>query len=244
MQEKILNTNNKIQIAINHYHSPKRDSVIIICPGCFICKDAKPFLNMANDFFSHFDVITMNFRGHGKSSGLFTFTAKEHEDLSAVVKYAKEKYSKIGLIGFSLGAATAIIYTATHKDIQSLIAVSAPSDFDKIENHFLKKEAIIPFFEKFELGKTPAIRPGNILQKKPKPIDLIHKISPIPVLFITGSNDPIISPWHTDELYKKAHEPKAILKFQDGIHAEELYLKSRNKFLKECITWFENTINI
>lgn len=242
MKELRLNTNDKIQIAVNHYKSFKRKSIIIICPGCFMSKDASPFLDMSADLFSQFDIITMDFRGHGRSSGLFTFTAREHNDLRTVVRFAKEKYSRIGLIGFSLGAATAIIYAAKYKDVQSIIAISAPVDFSKIENRFLKKEAVIPALEKFEVLKSPNIRPGNIFLKKQKPIDIVNKIHPIPILLISGSDDPIVFPWHAEELYKKACEPKAIVKFQEGLHAEELYLKSKDKFLKVCIDWFERTM--
>jgi alpha-beta hydrolase superfamily lysophospholipase len=242
MKELILNTDDKIQIAVNHYESFQRKSVVIICPGCFMSKDAKPFLDMSADLFRQFDIMTMDFRGHGKSSGLYTFTAQEHNDLRTVVRFAKRNYSKIAIIGFSLGAATTIIYAAKYKDIQSVIAISAPVDFDKIENRFMKKEAVMSALEKFEFGKSPNIRPGNIFQKKQKPIDVVNKIHPIPILLISGSKDPIVFPWHTEELYKKACEPKAIVEFQEGLHAENLYLNSKDKFLKVCNDWLVKTM--
>lgn len=242
MKEIILSSDENIQIAINHYNSLKRKSVIIVCPGCFVCKDAASFLQMSEELFRDFDVITMDFRGHGRSTGLFTFTAEEPNDLQAVVKFAKKQYSKIGILGFSLGAATAIIYTSEHKDIQSIIAVSAPTDFGKIENHFLKKEAVVPAIENFEFGKSLSLRPGNIFLEKIKPINVVGEISPIPILFITGSSDPIVHPWHANELYKKAKEPKAIENFDKGLHAEELYLKMHNRFITLCKDWFDRTM--
>lgn len=235
-----LKTEDKIVVSLNHYSSDKRDTVLIICPGCFMCKDAKPFLNMAEDFFEHIDVIAMDFRGHGKSSGLFTFSAKEHLDLKAVVDYAKKRYEKIILLGFSLGAATAIIYTEKHKGIDGVIAVSAPTDFEKIENHFLKKEAVVPAMEKFEFGKSPTLRPGNITLKKIKPIDVVSKISPVPILFLSGGKDPIIHYWHAEKLFEHAREPKKLTVFQDGFHAEDLYRKSKRKFIDTCIDWYRD----
>jgi pimeloyl-ACP methyl ester carboxylesterase len=198
---------------------------------------------MSDDFYEYFDVITMDFRGHGRSTGSFTFTAEEHNDLRAVINFAKEIYPKIGIIGFSLGAATAIIYTAKNKDIQSLIIVSAPTDFEKVENHFLTKEAVKAAIEKFEFGKTPNIKPGNVFLKKMKPIDVVQDISPIPVLFISGSKDPIIYPRHTLELYRKAGMPKHIENFENGFHAEDIYLKSKNNFIGICKDWFDKTMS-
>ena len=53
-----------------------------------------------------------------------------------MLNYAKSNYQKIGVVGFSLGAATSII-TASREDlIDSLIAVSAPVEFEKIEYCF------------------------------------------------------------------------------------------------------------
>lgn len=240
MREIQLTSEDNIKIALNYYAKSGRDSVLIICPGCFMCKDAKPFLNMAEDFFEYFDVIVMDFRGHGKSGGLFTFSAKEHLDLKAVVDYARKRYAKIILLGFSLGAATAIIYTAKYKGIYGIIAVSTPTDFEKIENHFLKKEAVIPAMEKFEFGKSPTLRPGNIALKKIKPVNVISEISPIPILFLSGRKDPIIHQWHAEKLFENTLEPKRLAVFPDGLHAEELYRKSKKKFLDVCLEWYRD----
>lgn len=236
-----LNTQDNLKIAINHYYLAKanRDKVLIICPGCFMCKDAKPFLAMSEDFSQYFDVITMDFRGHGKSGGLFTFTAKEGFDLQTVVKYAKERYKNTFVLSFSLAAATAIIYAAKHKDIDRLITVSSPADCDKIENYFFKKESLIPALESFQLGKSPMIRPGNLWLKKIKPITVIEDIAPIPTLFLHGDKDPIVFPWHSQELFKQAREPKRLVILPNGLHAQELYLKNKDKFLDICLDWYQ-----
>ncbi|EKE03637.1 MAG: hypothetical protein ACD_20C00174G0011 [uncultured bacterium] len=236
MKQLLLKTEDNIKIAINHYDS-NRDTVVIICHGWHMCKDSKVFKAISKDFHKNYDVITMDFRGHGKSTGFYTFSAKEPNDLKTVVDYAKTKYKKIYLIGFSLGAASAIIHTAQNKDIDKLIAISTPVSFDKIENHYYKKEAYLPTLKKFELWRTLSVRPGNLFLKKINPIDIIQNISPIPVLLLTGSKDPTIYPWHSEELFNKANNPKSIEIFQDNFHAEDLYLSSPDRFINVCNDW-------
>ncbi len=228
---------------MNHYDSKKRNIVVIICPGCFMCKDAKSFVGISERLFKKYDVMTMDFRGHGRSTGLFTFTAKEYHDLKVVVDFARKQYQVIGIVGFSLGAATALIYASKYKNINSIIAVSAPADFDKIENHFWDKDAVISAIERFEIGKAPCIRPGNLFLKKIKPIEVIDNVGPVPILFIAGRRDPIVYPWHNRKLYNKANKPKSVVYFDDGFHAEELYIKSKLKFLSVCNDWFAKTLS-
>ena len=237
LKELFVISQEKIKIAVNHYNS-QRKYAVIICPGFFMSKDTKPFKEMSEDLFKHFDVITMDFRGHGKSSGSFTFSAREPDDLRTVINYAKGLYDKIGVLGFSLGAATAIIDIAHNKDVHSLIAVSAPADYKKIENRFLHKNSVIPAFKKFKFGVSFDTRMGNMFLKKIKPIDVIGQIKGTSVLLIAGSKDPIVYPWHADELYEKAREPKSIKKFENGLHAEELYLQNKDKFVRICKDWF------
>ena len=147
MEELFLVTPDGVKIAINH-HKTGHDKVLIIAHGWFMTKDSGYFSDMANVFSKNFDVISMDFRGHGRSSGVYTFTSKEPQDVKAVVDYAKLHYKTIYMIGFSLGGALVLIHSALEKDVDKVIAVSAPHSFIKIENHMWKKRGMEPFFQK------------------------------------------------------------------------------------------------
>lgn len=241
MQEIFLKTKDNIKIAINHY-SKKRDNVIIICPGWFMTKDSKAFAKLSKNLFQYFDIISMDFRGHGKSSGFYTFTAKEENDLNTVTDFAKLecKYKKIYLMGFSLGGALAIICAAKNSNINKVISISSPTEFSKIENHMYSPDAWFPtLFKKFEPKRWLTIRPSIIIHKKEKPIELVNKIK-VPTLFIAGEKDPTVFPWHTEALYKKAKCPKDYLLIKNARHAEDLYLDYPGIFIDKCIKWFQN----
>lgn len=242
MNEKFLYTEDNIKIAINHYEC-NCDSVVIVCPGWFMTKDSKAFKNLSEDFNKNYDVITMDFRGHGKSGGFFTFTAKELLDLNAVVNYAKNEcgYKNIYLLGFSLGGALVLLCGAECSLVDKIIAVSAPTNFMKIENLMFMPQAWIPtLLQKFEPKRWLTIRAGFPFFKKIKPIDIVSKLT-VPTLFIAGEKDPTVFPWHTEALYNKTVCKKQYKLFKNGNHAEDLYHDFPEEFLNLCFEWLENS---
>lgn len=238
-REIFLETQHGIKIALDHYKRG-HDEVVILAHGWFISKDYKLFFDMSNIFSQNFDVIKMNFRGHGKSSGFYTFTSKEPQDLKSVVDYAKKhQYKKIYLIGFSLGAALVLIHSAKEKDVDKVIAVSPPHSFRKIENEMWRKDTWISYLGKFDPKRFFSVRPSPIIQKKTKPIDIVDKIE-APTLFIAGERDTIIRSWHTESLFEKANCKKHYELFKNCHHAEDLFLQNREKFLNVCQNWLLN----
>lgn len=234
-----LKTEDGIKIAINH-HKTGHNEVLIIAHGWFMTKDSGYFCDMANVFSENFDVISMDFRGHGKSSGFYTFTSKEPMDIKAVVNYAKSYYKKIYLLGFSLGGALVLIQSALEKNIDKIIAVSAPHSFIKIENQMWRKEAWSHSFRKFEFIRWITVRPSLIIGKKIRPIDIVDKIN-VPTLFIAGEKDVTVHAWHTRSLYNKAKCIKRFELFEDCCHAEDLFFQDRNRFINSCNNWLKAT---
>ncbi len=241
MQELTLTTQDGIKIAVNHYEKDT-NSVIIIAPGWFMTKDSKSFKQMSEIFNKYCAVLAMDFRGHGKSSGFYTFTSKEINDINSVIEFAQSKYKKIYMIGFSLGAAIVLIAGANHKEIEKIIAVSAPACFEKIENKVWKKEAWLPTLKKCELNRWFSIRPSLIPKKKIKPIDIVDNITS-PTLFIAGEKDPTVENWHTKALFTKAVCSKKYELFENCCHAEDLFIQDREKFVNICCKWLFNDNN-
>jgi len=233
-----LKTQDGIDISANYYNAGF-ENVLIICPGFMMHKDSRPFSMLSESLNKEFDIIAMDFRGHGKSGGTYTFTSREGLDLKAVIDYSRPRYKSIGIIGFSLGAAVAINEVAKDKAVDRLMAVSAPMEFGEIENKFLNKDVVSSTIKKIELDMLN-IRLGNIFLNKSKPIDNVDKISPVPILFVHGKDDTIIEPRHSVSLYEKAKEPKKLVIFEDSLHAEDLFLGNHfNSFISLCTEWFK-----
>ena len=220
------------------------DRLIVIAPGFYNSKQTILFQEMAMSLNVEYDVLIIDFRGHGKSRGLFTWTKTEFKDLQNLIKSYRPKYQKIGLIGFSLGAATSIIAESQENNVDSLIIVSAPSDFDKIDFHFWR----FGFFENLNYNffgdghKGKGVRPGWPWSHKIKPIDVIDRVD-IPKLFVHGSDDWLIRPWHTEKLYDKALERKELKLVPGGSHAEYLFKNDKVATINIFRDWFARTLN-
>jgi pimeloyl-ACP methyl ester carboxylesterase len=231
------------RIALNHLRTG-HDEAIILAHGFYNNKDAYLFLKMAEEFSRHFDVISFDFRGHGKSSGLFSWTSNECADLKAIIDYAKNHpYKEIGLVGFSLGAAIGLIEAAQNPDVKTVIAVSAPYDFWKIDFCFWKRGMLDDLRLNVGMkGKGKFIRPGNPFLKKVRPVDIVGKLAPRPVLFLHGSEDWLIHSKHSEILYKNAKEPKRLILLEKLGHAETMFDQRPDLFMKTCIDWFNENL--
>lgn len=238
MQEIFLVTDDNIKIGINHYRN-NFEEVLIICPGWFMTKDSRAFKEMSVEFSMYMDVLAMDFRGHGRSSGFYTFMSKETKDLRAVVDFARKNYKKVYLLGFSLGGGLVLIHSAQENNVDKVIAVSAPADFYRIENRMWHPDAWVPtLFKKFEPKRWVSVRPEPLLRKKLKPVDIVNKIK-CPVLFIAGKNDPTVFDWHTKALYDKAVCDKRYELFENGRHAEDLFMDEKERFMDLCLDWLD-----
>lgn len=239
----ILITKDKHKITYSHYVQGF-DKVIIIAHGFYNSKDAVVLQQLAESLTNTYDVFMFDFRGHGKSNGLFTWMNKEGEDLRTVLEHLDHRYTKKGVIGFSLGGAISVNVLAKYPKADSLICVSIPTEFKKIDYHFWKLDwegdfIYTLFNPEGKIGK--GVRPGWFWVKKEKPINNVNKIT-IPILYIHGEKDWVINPWHSQALYLKTISKKKLVIIKDAPHAEYLMRDYWNQFITEVKTWFKETL--
>ncbi|MFH1189236.1 MAG: alpha/beta fold hydrolase [Candidatus Omnitrophota bacterium] len=241
--DRYVMTEDGKRIAFNHIKAGF-SKVVIIAPGFFNNKDTFLFRKMADAFSKELDVIVFDFRGHGKSSDVFTWTAHEQKDLRAVIAYAKKAgYEKIGVIGFSLGAAIALIEASCNQDIDSVIAVSTPSGLGSINYHFWEKDMWADLKLNFGAkGRGKGVRMGSPSLAKTRPRDIINKISPTSVLFIHGEKDWLVKMSNSQLLFDKAKNPKSLEIIKNGGHAERIFDVFPDQFMKICLDRFKETL--
>ena len=238
-----LVTPDKQKIAYRHYKGG-HDKAIIIAHGFYNSKDAGILKKLAESIYDEYDVFMFDFRGHGKSRGLYTWTSKEGRDLEAVLDYIDGKHKKVGILAFSFGGSVAINTLAHDTRVNSLICVSSASDPYKTDYQFwkldLKGDLSYTLFT-LEGLKGRGFRPGPFWLKKDKPIDNVAKIQ-IPILYIHGEKDWVIKPWHSQALYDKTQSKKKLVIIKNGPHAEYLARDYFEQFMTEVKIWFKETL--
>ncbi|MBI4342021.1 MAG: alpha/beta fold hydrolase [Candidatus Omnitrophica bacterium] len=235
-----VTTRDGVRIAFRRYGGG-RQAAVIVCPGFFQSKDTPTFQHLSQALAESCDVIAMDFRGHGRSGGRYTFSAQEPADLDAVLGWARARYARLAVIGFSMGGAIAI-NTLSHSPAQvhGLIAVSAPSTFEAIEFQFWTPEAIRTGLQGWERGA--GCRPGNLLLSKERAVDHVSQLAPIPLLFIHGTRDVIVGVDHSRRLYAAASEPKRLEILEGGSHAEALFRDDPDRFVSLINSWLAQTL--
>ncbi|MFH1189917.1 MAG: alpha/beta hydrolase [Candidatus Omnitrophota bacterium] len=238
-----LNTSDNIPIVYDRYVKGS-DTVIIVCPGFYNSKENRWMRKTVELLSPIYDVLIFDFRGHGKSGGEYTWSAKEPLDLDAVLNYAKScGYKHVGIVAFSLGAATAINTATTRDDIGSMVLISCPSRIGMIDFRFWEPGMFADLKDNIECGwEGKGARTGNIFLHKDDPIDLIGRIKKAPILFIHGDHDWIIKDRHSKMLYKAARVEKELKIIKGGLHAERLIQTDPEGIKKLILDWFFKTL--
>jgi len=106
--------------------------LIIVAPGFAQHSGTRSMRTLAMALTATADVLIVDFRGNGKSEGVFTFGAKEYLDLEPVFQWSK-KYTDVTLLGFSLGAYHSLCGAhAFPGAVQRLLLVSCPTCVEEI----------------------------------------------------------------------------------------------------------------
>ncbi|NQU94688.1 MAG: alpha/beta fold hydrolase [Candidatus Omnitrophica bacterium] len=239
-----LYTEDNITIAYEQYKN-EFDSVIVVCPGFYNSMENRWMRKTVDLLLSEHDVIIFDLRGHGKSTGKYSWGAREHLDINAILDYAKlEGYKKIGILAFSLGAASSINAVSERDDVDSMILISCPSSFKGVNFHFWEPGMLSDLKDNIDCKwEGKGARVDHIFLPKKKPIDTITLVKRTPMFFIHGDKDWIIKDYHSETLYNAAPTYKKIEIIENGLHAERLVQFYPDKLRKLILDWFDETLD-
>jgi dipeptidyl aminopeptidase/acylaminoacyl peptidase len=172
-----------------------------------------------------YNVLTFDFRAHGKSGGNYTTVGdKEIMDVRAAVEWLKENHpemaSKIGLIGFSMGAMLTIRSLAEIEDVCCGVADSPPMDLDKTGARGLKYFANLPEW------LYAFVKPFTKLFSGARELNSIEYAGRVrkPLLLIAGEKDPLVRVEEVREFYEENRKvnPNVELWVTDAPHVRTL----------------------
>jgi fermentation-respiration switch protein FrsA (DUF1100 family) len=196
--------------------------VVIMCHG--IWTGRRECLPLALRFqAAGYNVLTFDFRAHGLSDGRFTSVGHhETNDVLGAVEFVKGRSevdpARIGVVGFSMGAAAAIQASARCSDVAALVADSAYANFLDAAKSSFRMITRVPHFPLAPMAMRWAKWLVNVDANQLRPMDVIGRIAPRPVLIAHGARDAIVPVRHADILFKAAGEPKELWIDPDAHH--------------------------
>jgi dipeptidyl aminopeptidase/acylaminoacyl peptidase len=189
-----------------------------------------------------------DFRAHGESEGeMVTYGYTETDDVLAAVDYLLSRSDvdpqRIGILGGSLGAATAL-RTAAHST--HLKVVVAESAFASLEDEVASSFTVfsgLPAFPFAPLTVAFAQWQTGLRISEVRPIDDIPSIAPRPVFIIHGTDDDLIPAEQGFRLYEAAGEPKELW-MVDGISHRSALGIFPDEYEKRVIGFFDNALGV
>jgi fermentation-respiration switch protein FrsA (DUF1100 family) len=160
-------------------------------------------------------VLLFDFRAHGESEGSTTSLGyHEQEDVLAALDYLKTRHDvdpgRIGIYGFSLGGATAILAAVKSHGFRALVVDSA---FTSLRDQ--AKTAVTDFYHLPSFPFLPlVVFAYEVYFRTPvdaiSPVGSIAMLASTPILIIAGDGDKLIPSENGRRLYMVAREPKEI----------------------------------
>lgn len=190
-----------------------------------------------------FTVLMIDLRGHGQSGNArFTFGITEGRDVIAAVNWLKSRGyqpKSIGVIGVSMGAATAIGATAADPDIGALVTDSAYAEvYPVMQQNWSNVSGLPNIFLPSTMMFGSWLTGYDLTQSKP--VKEIGSIAPRPVLIIHSRSDPF-TPVNQAYALKSANPLSVYWETSATKHAESYNTDSRT-YISKVSNFFKQNL--
>ncbi|MFO1428716.1 MAG: alpha/beta hydrolase [Candidatus Competibacteraceae bacterium] len=189
-----------------------------------------------------YPVLLFDFQAQGESLGSHvTDGYLEAQDARAAVEFMRQRgVKKVGIIGFSLGAAAAVLgpdgpLPVDAMVLEALYPTIEEATADRIRLHVGTWGGwLYPLFT-WQLQPRLGIAPAAL-----RPIDRLDKVK-VPVLFIAGANDRHTPLAESERLYAAASEPKQLWVVPNAYH-EDFYERAPDTYRQRVLDFFAGTL--
>lgn len=189
-----------------------------------------------------FNVMMFDFRGHGRSQGDFVSVGylERQDALGALDWLAARGLERVGLLGFSMGGAVAMLTAPIAPQVRAIVSDGGIARLTSAVVGGLV-EARVPrwaarpvawlavLFTSWRLG-------ANLFAYEP--IRWVGQIAPRPVFFIHGGRDPYLAPGEFEALVAAAGEPKQVWRVDEAPH-REVDLTAPEEYRRRIVEYFD-----
>lgn len=192
------------------------DSLVVMVHGFTSSKNAPEMVRVAEGLGKDFDVLSIDLRGHGESGGFYDMgcEAPSH-DIAAAARLARSlHYKKVALLGFSLGAAGAVLAAVNGVEADAVVSVACPPAPLPGRRG---GEASLPFWRGW--ARLMGTRIGSGGRWDVFPMDVAPRMG-VPLLVVHDGDDALIPLDMSRRFFEAASEPKEFLFLPGAPHAE------------------------
>ena len=142
-----------------------------------------------------FDVLAFDLRAQGESDGdTLSFGAREQHDILGAVAFARARGARrVAVLGFSMGAAAAMLAAARTPDIEALVLDSAFAAWEETLRDELRSAWHLPGplvdYGVLLYGFLSGTNPASVA-----PADAVDHLAGRPMLFVAGADDRTVDP--------------------------------------------------
>lgn len=218
---------------------PQATTTILVCPG-YRSKRADVLGISAHLWKAGHNILTFEYYGHGTVVGKpVTLGYREINDFLGAVFYAKQRApeARLGALGYSMGAAVALISSARTADIEALVADSAFATHRSAVEYGVAHVLHLPFAPFDWITDLVLWWRAGYHFNQVEPLRDIHRIAPRPILIIHSVKDSIVNPRDATLLYQAAGDPKELWLVAGADHCGA-YFADRVAYTKKVIEFF------
>ena len=182
------------------------------------------FVNTALYRELNYDLVMLDYRGYGKSTGQIESEAQLHADVDAVWAFVAERYQGVARValGRSLGTALAARWAIKHQPELTVLVSPYCSMTDIAKQHF------------------PLV-PSRLLRYPLTTCDYMAQLRK-PALLIHGGKDTLIPPQHSERIQARTPQARLLL-IEDAAHNDVHQFETYTKVLRDSLGALNPTNN-
>lgn len=190
------------------------------------------------------NVLLFDYRGCGESDpGMHSLAFRELGDVRAALAFARRQVprARLGVIGYSMGGALAILVAAEDPDV---LAVVADSPFATVT------DVVAHAYRRWRLPAGPIVALADMVNRvrwgypyrAVRPLDAVSALSPRPLLIIHGTGDDITPVNHAYLLHEAAGEGKELW-VEHGVQHCGVYFHDREMYVRRTTEFFARALS-
>lgn len=188
-----------------------------------------------------YNILLFDLRNSGESPGELTSVGQyEKWDVLGAIDYVRSRGSQgkhIGLLGFSMGGATAVMAAAEAKEVEAVVTDASFADLTTYIRENLPAWSDLPDFPFTAMILTLIPPVTGTDPEEVSPVQAVNKTR-TPMFFIHGKADTTISYKDSEQLYRAAAARDKELWLVDGADHVKSYQVQSREYIKRVTSFF------